>query len=349
MKNGRIVTIKDIAKEVCMSVSTVSRALSGNTNIAEETRAKIEKVALELGYRPNQTALSLKSGRTHTIGVILPDMVDTFFYEIYSSINKTLWECGWAAFVVFSEEDVVKERGCLELMERQHVDGIIMCVCDAEYNSRKIQSMMDRGYKFVFFDRSPALPNITSIEIDNEYYMFFLVQHLIEQGYRRIAYLNSPDSLHYSQARLKGYRDAVAKHGLLDKGLIFRSGGMKFKDGLEMADRIMGRIDGIDAIVVCDDVVALGVMHEMQKAGIRVPEDVAITGFGGSMINTMVVPEITTVEFPKVEIGRQAATLILGKIDNTMKEDAVINMKARIVYRASSGGGIDTPYDTQHS
>ena len=336
LKKSRNITIKDVAKEVCMSVSTVSRALSGSSNIAVETRVKIQEVADRLGYKPNQTALSLKQGYTHTIGVILPDMEDTFFYEIYSSLSSTLWEAGWASFVVFSEENVVKERLCLELMEKQQVDGIIMCVCDAEYNSGKIQSMINNGYKFVFFDRSPSLPNITRIEIDNENYMFFLVQHLIEQGYKRIAYMNSPDFLHYSTNRLKGYKDAVVKHGIYDESLIFKSAGMKFKDGLEMANNVIDRIDDIDAVVVCDDVVALGIMHEMQKRGIKIPEDVAITGFGGSLINTMVFPEITTVEFPKEDIGVKAATLILDKINKPHQEDILVNLKANIIYRASS-------------
>ena len=336
LKKNKSITIRDVSNEVCMSVSTVSRALSGNINIAEETRIKIQDAADRLGYKPNQAALSLKQGYSHTVGVILPDMEDTFFYEIYNSLNRSLWEQGWASFVVFSEEDVKKERQCLELMERQQVDGIVMCVCDAEYNSDKIQSMIDEGYKFVFFDRSPNIPDITRIEIDNEHYMFFLVQHLIEQGYKRIAYMNSPDNLHYSPSRLKGYKDAVIKHGLYDESLIFKSAGMKFKDGLEMADRIIERIDGIDAIVVCDDVVAIGVMHEMQKSGIRIPEDVAITGFGGSIINTMVFPEITTVEFPKIEIGMQAATLIINKINKSTKEETLVNLQAKIAYRSSS-------------
>ncbi len=336
MNKPREVTIKDIAKEIGLSVSTVSRALSGNTNIAEKTRIKVKQIAEELGYIPNQTALFLKKGSHRGVGVILPDMEDTFFYEIFTSINRTLYEAGWNAFVVFSEEDAKKELICLETMEKYKVDGIIMCVCDAHHNSKKIQEMIDHGFKFVFFDRSPILPNITRIEIDNEKYMFFLVQHLIEQGYKRIAYFNSPDNLHYSSARLKGYTDAVKKHGLFDESLIFKSRGMKFKDGIELADKVLDRIDDIDAIAVCDDVVAIGIMHELQKRGIKIPDDVAITGFGGSIINTMVTPEITTVDFPKVEIGMQAATLIMNKINHNMEQEFVINLQAKIQYRASS-------------
>lgn len=336
MNSSRVVTIKDIANEMGISISTVSRALSGNTNIAEKTRIRIKQVAERLGYSPNQTAISLKQGHSHTVGVILPDMEDTFFYEIFISINRTLYEAGWTTFVVFSEEDVRKELVCLETMEKYKIDGIIMCVCDANYNSKKIQEMIDRGFKFVFFDRSPLLPNITRIEIDNERYMFFLVQHLIEQGYKRIIYMNSPDSLHYSNARLKGYTDAVKKHGLFEESLIFKSNGMKFKDGLELADKITDKIDDVDAIVVCDDVVAIGVMHKLQKRGIKIPDDVAITGFGGSIINSMVNPEITTVDFPKVEIGMQAATLIMNKINHNLEQDFVLNLQAKIQYRASS-------------
>lgn len=336
LKKSRNITIKDVAKEVCMSVSTVSRALSGSSNIAVETRVKIQEVADRLGYKPNQTALSLKQGYTHTIGVILPDMLDTFFYEIYRNINETLWKQGWGSFVVFSDEDKERELAYLQLMKKMNVDGIIMCVCDAEYNRKEIQSMINDGYKFVFFDRSPLLPNITRIEIDNENCMFFLVQKFIEQGYKKIAYIGSPDHLHYSKDRLNGYLQAVKKHNIYNKDLIFKSNGMRFNDGMELKNEIFERLDEIDAIVACDDLIAISVMHNLHKTKKRVPEDVAISGFGGSIINTMVVPEITTVEFPKKEIGITAANAILEKIMNERYVEKVINLKANVIQRESS-------------
>lgn len=329
-------TIKDIARVVYMSVSTVSRALADNPLIAEQTRRKIKAVAQKMGYLPNLMAQSLRQGLSRTVGVLLPDMIDTFYYDIYNAISSELQASGWNSFVVFSEEDVNKERSCLQLLDELKVDGIIMCVCHKAHNICAIQTLADKGMQFVFFDRVPDMHGFTRIELDDEQGVFSLVKSLMKQGFRRPAFVCSPSYLSYTEARMNGFKKATLQYHCFDESLVFQAAGMKPEDGAALAESIIKQMERIDVVAVCDDILAIGLIHELQKRGISVPADIAVAGFGGSKIGLMVTPELTTAFFSPEEIGKQAAQQLMKAITTPSPAPAHVKVKARLMHRVST-------------
>ena len=337
MKNkSKSITIKDLADYLDLSISTVSRALSGNINIARETRERVMDAANKLGYQPNTWAKRMQSGKTGVIGVILPDIDDTFFVEMYKGISSVLKGKGYNVIVAFSEENPEQERECLQLMKQQLVEGIIMCSCHQEYNNAYIKELMKKGVEFAFLDRVPDMPNITKVEIDNYDDTFNLVEYLLEEGYRKIAFIQTPPTIKFSSERYQAYVEAMKKHHFSDNKLIIGSPGMTYYDGKKFASALLERIEEIDAIMTCSDVCAIGIMHELQKHGVRIPQDVAIAGFGGSLATEMVTPEITTIKFPQREMGEKAAELLVKKLDNPEESNRHIKLPTKIIRRAST-------------
>lgn len=334
--NSRVVTIKDIAKKLNLSVSTVSRALSGSTNIASDTCDLIKETADKLGYMPNPLAKRLQSGKTRIVGLILPNIDDTYFADMFKAINSFLKERDHSVIAAFSEEDPVKEREYLNMMFKQHVEGIIICVCHKDYNNEVFRNMMKNGIHFVFLDRIPNLPNTTRVEIHDNNNTFFLVEHLIRSGYRKIAYIQIPLVHEFSLDRTQAYIGAMKKHHLYNDKLIFMSHGMTYADGKALVPTLLKTIDEIDSIIACSDLVAIGIMHELLKHGIKIPEDIAVVGFGGSLAAEMVTPEITTIDFPKKEMGEKAAELMVDKLVNPMQSNKKITLFTHVIYREST-------------
>lgn len=327
-------TIKDIAKRGVMSVSTLSRALNECGDLSKETRDKILQVAQEMGYIRNEAASNLRHGRRRVIGVIVPDVQESFFYFIFKEIQRELNAIGWNVLVNFTDDNAELERKCLDFMCKKNVDGIIMSVCDAYANTAFIQSLIDRNIPFVFFDRIPFRIKAPMINIDNEKAMFFLTELLIEEGYKHIAHIKAPHKFLYAEERYRGYRMSMEKYSYYDDSLVFEAKELFMEVGATVSDAIIEKLDVIDAIVTCDDAIALGLMHELQKRGFDIPRDVAISGFGGSFIARYVSPELTTIEYPLTEIGRQAAKMI-NKI-NSHIDDVCVNLQYKIVERGST-------------
>lgn len=330
------VTIKDLANEVCMSLSTVSRAINDAYNVNKETRDKVLEAAKRLGYRRNEAAASLRNGKKKVVGVIVPDMNDSFFFNIYKGISGVLETNGYLAIIAVSEDDTERERDCLLMMTRQNVDGIIMCVCDSSYNKDLILEIEQDGTPFVFFDRLPDIKDSTTVEIDNEKEVYNLVKGLYERGMHRMCYVMGLNSLPYDKQRLEGYMKASKELGIFDSDKIFRARSMYFEDGIEIATTLLDILDYVDVIVTSDDMLALGILREFQKLGIRIPDDVAISGLGGSNICTMVYPQITTFEFPMYEIGSQSARCILNKMNNPYCANEHIRLSSNIIFREST-------------
>lgn len=330
------VTIKDIAQEMSVSPSTVSRALNDDYNVSKEMKQAVQKVAERLQYKRNKFASNLRSGKTMTVGIIVPDMNESFFFEVYKGILSVLSQYNFMPLLVFSENDTEQERKCLQLMQQQNVDGIIMCVCHEEANKPAILSAMKQDVPFVFFDRLPNLDGVTKIEVNNERDVHNLVEHLYLQGFRRFAYVKGQNNLPYARQRFDGFLSATKLLSIYDETLIFEAGDLQFENGVDIAKEILDRITDIEAIIASDDLLALGIMQVLQSRGIKIPDDVVITGIGGSNINEMVYPRLTTISFPKFAIGEKAAKCLMQKISDPNYQDEVIELQSSLVLREST-------------
>lgn len=335
------ITIKDIAKELSVSVATVSRALSGDKNIRRETKEKILEMAERLDYMPNPVALNLKSMRTNTIGVIVPEMDTPFYARIIDGMQNVLYKKGLKVIIAQSGEDFEREKENLRLMERFMVDGIIIGICHKDKNKSEFQRLITKGIPLVFYDRIPIGIDVSKVIADDYIKTSFLMEHLIRKGIREIAHIKAPDYMESSSVRFRAYKDALEKFKIpYNEELVIESPGMHFEDGIRATKNLLEKNIPIKAIFVYTDLVAVGVMHYLRSQNISIPQDIAVAGFSGTILSEMVYPALTTVDLPLIEMGERAAELILQKIDNPSVGNQTITVDAKIQLRESTEGNL---------
>lgn len=336
------ITIKDIARHLSLSVSTVSRALVNDKNIRRETKEKVLEAAKALGYKPNPVATNLKYGHTNTVGVIVPEMVTPFASQVINGIQSILYANGLKVIIAESHEDPQKEKENLQLMERFMVDGIIICLCSYKENKEEYLRLQQAEMPMVFYDRIPHGLDVSQVTVDDYMKTFFLVEHLIRSGRQRIVHLQGPDDVYNSTERTRGYKDALSKFKIPIEAEMLIKTGLTFDDGAKAADLLIEKGTSFDAIFAFTDTLAIGAMNRLRELDKKIPEEIAIASFSGTVLSTIVYPQLTTVEPPLQEMGRTAAELILEKIKNPASPNRSVVLDAEIQIRASSGKGKTT-------
>lgn len=330
------VTIKDIARHLSLSVSTVSRALVDDKNIRKETKEKVLEMAKALGYKPNPVATNLKYGHTNTVGVIVPEMVTPFASQVINGIQSILYANGLKVIIAESGEDPKKERENLLMMERFMVDGIIICLCSFKENKEEYLRLQRAEMPMVFFDRIPHGLDVSQVIVDDYVKSFLLVEHLINSGHRRIVHLQGPDDVYNSVERAKGYKDALSKFRIpFEEDMLIKT-GLTFSDGEKAADLLLEKGIPCDAIFAFTDTLAIGAMNRLRELNKKIPEEIAIASFSGTILSTIVYPQLTTVEPPLLQMGKTAAELILEKIKTPSSPNRTVVLNAEIRLRAST-------------
>lgn len=331
------VTIKDIARSLCMSVSTVSRALTDDKNIRRETREAVLREAERLGYRRNPVAMNLKMGRTNTIGVIVPEMHTPYASQVVAGIQSVLYKNNQKVMIAESDENPDRERESLQMMEEFMVDGLIVSLCSYKHNLETYRRLANEGVAIVFYDRIPhGMDDMPQVMVDDNNDSYFMAEHLIRLGRRRIAYLYGPDDVYNAVERGRGYREAMEKFQIYDPRLIVKT-GMTFADGAAAVDSLVRQGIEFDAVYAFTDTLAIGAMNRLREKGRCIPEDVAVAGFSGTELSTIVFPQLTTVEPPLTEMGQRAAELVLEKVRNPEAENRKIVLRTEMKCRASTG------------
>jgi len=330
-------TIKDIANHLSLSVSTVSRALTGDKNVREETRKNILKTAKELGYSPNPVATNLKYGHTNTIGVIVPEMNTMYTIQVIRGIQSVLYENGIKVIVADSNEDPDRERENLQMMEHFMVDGIIISQSSYLKNKDEYLRLQNEEMPMVFYGRIPHGLNVSQVLIDDYAKSFFVVEKMILSGRHKICHILGPKDVYNSTQRGRGYRDAMSKYGLPHGDDMQVYGGLDLDGGSNAVDQLIRRGVDFDGIFAFTDLLAIGAMHRLQELGKKIPEDISISGFSGSMMSTVVNPQLTTVEPPMFAMGQTAANLIMEKIKNPSSDARTVILNAEIMMRGSTG------------
>lgn len=331
------ITIKDIARHLLLSNATVSRALTGDSNIRPETRDKVLKVAQEMGYRANPVARNLQSKRTNTVGVIVPEMVTPFYPRIVEGIQRVLYDRQMKVVIAQSDENPEREREVLKMMEDFMVDGIIIGLCHKNRNREEYRRIMDAGIPIVFCDRIPEGMDVHRVTVDDYIKSFFLVEHIIRSGRRRIAHIKGPEYISGSYDRMRGYYDALEKFKIpYDSSIVIESKTMDYAGGRDAAQLLMARNSKVDAIFGFTDTVSIGAMNHFMRHGYKVPDDIAVASFSGSEMSEILMPSLTTVEQPRLEMGEACAQLILELIKNPSLPPKNIVLDAEIKYREST-------------
>lgn len=329
-------TIKDIARSLCISVSTVSRALTDDKNIRKETRDMVVEEAKRLGYKRNPVAMNLKMGRTNTIGVIVPEMHTPYASQVIGGIQEILYKKNQKVMIAESDENPCRELENLKMMEQFMVDGLIVSLCSYRKNIEMYQQLEEAGMAVVFYDRIPYGMDVSQVLVEDNVDSYFMVEHLIRLGRMRIAYIQGPDDIYNAYQRGLGYREAMEKFRLFDPSLIVKT-GMTFKDGADAIDRLIYNKVDFDSVFAFTDTLAIGAQNRLRALGKRVPEDIFVASFSGTELSTIVSPQITTMEPPLEEMGRKAAELVIEKINNPETENKMIVLKTTMRCRESTG------------
>lgn len=335
------VTIKDLAKELEISTSTVSRALCDKWDIKPETRKAVLELAERWNYKPNPVSLSLRQNQSMFIGVIVPEFVNSFFSEVIIGIQSILNPEGYHVLIMQSNESHENELQNMKALEAQLVDGFLISVTHESKNTDYFSKLIEANFPLVFFNRVCDVLNAPCVMIDDYKWAFCAVEHLVRQGCRRIMHLAGPENLLIARNRKLGYMDALRKYGLpIDENLIIDC-GITMEKGV-MAAHVILEMDVLpDAIFAVNDPVAIGAMKTLQKNGLRIPGDIAIVGFSESKAASIVEPNLTSVEQPTLEMGRSAAQLLLEQIKHNVKDKGTplsksIILDAKLNIRESS-------------
>lgn len=331
------ITIKDIARSLRISVSTVSRALTDDKNIRRETRESVLREAERLGYRRNPVAINLKTGRTNTIGVIVPEMHTPYAAQVVAGIQSVLYKNNQKVMIAESDESPERERMNLQMMEEFMVDGLIVSMCSWRKNTDIYKRLIADGLPIVFYDRLPhGMEDVSQVVVDDVNDSFFMTEHLIRLGRRRIAFLYGPEDIYNSVERGRGYREAMEKFKLYDPQLVINT-GMTFADGAAAVDQLVHTGVEFDAIYAFTDTLAIGAINRLREIGKTIPDDVVVAGFSGTELSTIVFPQLTTVEPPLEDMGRCAAEMVLEKVRDPEVENRKVVMRTEMKLRASTG------------
>lgn len=332
----RRATIKDIAQALNISTSTVSRALGDHWDVNPETKKAVLEVAERLNYRPNPISLSLRSRHSYTIGVVIPEFVNSYFAEILLGIQSVLFPKGYNILVAQSNESADIEEKNIRLFESNMVDGILISVSKDSYDTAVYERFIEKDIPMVFFNRVPENISAPKVIIDDRTWAFHATEHLIEQGCRRIAHFAGSKNLSVSRERRHGYISALKKHGLtVDENLIIET-GVQMETGSLGALKLLQMDPLPDGLFAVTDPVAIGAMKVLMKNGIRIPEDIAVAGFTESPYSTIIEPNLTTVRQPTFEMGSTAANLLLEQISESKAAIKTIILDASLKIRESS-------------
>lgn len=315
-KKGHQITIKDIARELNISPSTVSRALKNYQTISLKTRQAVKELADKYDYQPNSIALSLRHQKSFTIGVIIPEIVHFFFSTIISGIEDVAYKAGYNVIISQSNESLEREVSDTKALLRSRVDGLLVSMSRETNQYEHFLELHTRGTPLVFFDRICPEIETSRVIVDDQDGAMKGVEHLIATGCKRIAHLAGPPDLLISKNRMQGYLDALSKHGLpVDQELIVVCEDGTVDQAIDRTRELMQLSNPPDAIFANNDMSAMGAMKEVFNQGRRVPEDVSILGFSDWQLASLVHPSLTSIHQPGFEMGQAAARLFIEQIE----------------------------------
>ena len=320
------VTIKDIAELANTSYPSVSRALSGKPGVSSKTREKVLKIAKEMNYQPNALARSLVQKRTSTIGLIIPDILNPYFPEIAKGVEDEAHKKDLSVFLCNSDWDGVREGIYIDQLIARRVDGIIIFPTSSE-NISDIKKKAGRNLPVIILGTSRVEDVSVSISIDNVLGAELSVLHLLDKKYRSLAFIGGTPGLSGVESRLEGFRKAHDKYGLSVSEEMIVENGFTFESGFNAVNQLLDQKRTPDAVFAQNDVIALGAIQALRTRGLRVPEDMAVSGFDDIPIASMTGIDLTTVRQPKYEMGKMAVT----ELYSILQGESDLNVNKRLV------------------
>ena len=330
---GPRVTLRDVARKVGVHPSTVSRVLNSSTRsmVTLEIARRVEDAAKELGYRPNPNAYGLKTNRSLTVGVVIPDLTDPLFPPIIRGIDDTLARAGYTTIVANTDNDRARECLILERMRGRRVDALIL-------GSTRREDVLDGDdVPVVLINRSIDSGGVTAVVSDNAGGIGQVIDHLVSLGHRRIAHVGGPRFVTTGFARYQAYRSTMEGLGLSVKpDLVECSDSYSRDEGKRALLLLLQSGERLTAVVAANDLLALGCYDALKAAGLDCPGDVSVTGFNDMPFVDMMDPPLTTVRIPQYDIGAAAARAVLERLNGAAGESETIVLPSTLVIRGST-------------
>jgi len=331
-------TIYDIARSLNVSIATVSRALNEDPVVSKKTRKRVFEAAEALGYRHNRFASILRTRKTNIIGVIVPKLNSSFIANVLAGIEKAATEAGYDLIIATSSEKMELEKANANNMFHKRVDGLIVSLAIDSTDLRHFDQFTAKGIPVVFFDRVMEQEDAIQVVIDNQKCGYQLARHLMEQGCTQIAHITGSLSRNVYNLRYKGYLQAMQEAGKSPTDDLLVVTDLSEEGAITAVNSLLDRPDRPDAIMVTNDFMAAVVMNELKIRGLRIPYDIAITGFNNDAISRLVEPKLTTIDYPGLDMGKIIAHNLLGYLagDENIRNTTKVIIRSQLLVRQSS-------------
>lgn len=328
-----------IAKELKITPATVSRALNNHPRISTKTKKLVLSVATKLNYRPNRNASSLRSGKSKVIGVIIPSANINFFGSVIHGIESIANNYGYNILIYQSNEMPEFEKKALDTFIETSVDGIIASIAKETFDFSHYNEIKLKNIPLVLFDRANDEIGVSSVVIDDHNGAFIATEHLIKQGYKRIAHISGQQHIKIFKDRFLGYKDALAHYHLKFDEALVEQGDISIESGKQATKRFLSLSNPPDAIFAVEDFTALGVIKELKERGIKIPDDFGVVGFANEAFGEHITPSLSTIDQQTIHMGKEAFKLLLTQMNEKNVKDRVkmkIVLDALPVFRQSS-------------
>jgi len=335
----RPATLRDVAAAARVHPATASRALNPETRllVSEDTARRVTAAAAKLGYRPNPVARSLRTRRSHTVGVLIPDLNNPLFPPIVRGLEDKLAAAGYVALIGNTDADAGRERLIFEQMRARHVDGFVLAT--VTLHDRLLAEAAAADVPVVLMNRLSQDYSFPSVSVDNEQGARMAVTHLARLGHTRIAHIAGPQEASTGVNRLRGFRDGMAAHQLeVSEDLIVYASRYSVEEGSRCCRDLLARHGGFTAVAAANDMLAIGCYAALDEAALQCPDDISVIGFNDMPFIDRLRPPLTTVRFPHYQLGTEAAQLLLERIGERESPVKIMYLAPELVVRGSTAG-----------
>lgn len=327
----KYITLKMVAERAGVSVNTASRAINNKSDINEETKKRVLKVAQELGYVQNATAVALRTKKTRTLGVVIADNRNPFYAEVLNGIEEAAREKNYHIILANTQRDYQKEEEAINLLLAKRVDGLL--ITPVQDRNDDIKNLIEANIPFVIVGRDFKNIEVDAVYNDEVKGGFLATKYLIKKGHKRIALING--FLHKSPARgrLEGYKKALKEYGIPFDDSLVSVGDIDVKDGYERTKQLLEKGLNFTAIFAYNDMMAFGAMRAIKEKGLRIPEDIGLVGYDDIPFSSLISPSLTTIRLKKQELGVESLKLLLSRINVSRKKTKKIMLDVELKIR----------------
>ena len=335
-------TLKQIALQLGISITTVSKALKNYTDVSEKTKKAVIDLATELNYTPNSFAVNLRTKESKTIGLIIPTVVHHFFSNVIEGILEEAEKRNYMVIILQSNENYELEKKQVALLLNKRVDGILISLSNGTGEFDHLKTILANKTPLVLFDKIAKIVNCSKVTINDRKAAYDAVTYLIKKGYKKIAHFRGSYLPQNAIDRFLGYKKALEDNNIIyDSSLVYLcENNLDFEDGYENAKKIITEHPDIDAIFAVTDLVAIGIIKYFNEIGIPIPKQIAVFGFSNWFMSSIISPKLTTIDQPGFEIGKKSATILFDEIHSKKNNEPIvfqsIELETSIIEREST-------------